>query len=44
MLVLSRFRGAWRARAVRPGELYELKVLPGLSFDLAQVFAQARAK
>ena len=44
MLVLTRYRGAWRPRTVRPGELYEPRILPGLSFDLAEVFAQARAK
>jgi Uma2 family endonuclease len=44
MLALVRFRGAWRERTVRPGELYEPKVLPGLSFDLKQVFEQARGQ
>jgi Uma2 family endonuclease len=43
MLALVRFRGTWREHIVRPGELYEPKVLPGMSFDLAQVFEQARS-
>jgi Uma2 family endonuclease len=42
MLALRRYRGEWRERVVRPGEVYEPRILPGLRFDLAQVFAQGR--
>jgi Uma2 family endonuclease len=41
MLALTRFRGQWRDRVVHPGEIYPSKVLPGLDFDLAKVFAAA---
>lgn len=41
MLALTRFRGQWRDHVVRPGEIYEPKLLPGLSLNLAKVFAAA---
>jgi Uma2 family endonuclease len=42
MLVLTRFRGAWRDRIIKPTELYEPSILPGFQFDLAAVFRAAR--
>jgi Uma2 family endonuclease len=41
MLALRRYRGEWRERVVRPVEIYEPRILPGLRFDLAQVFVEA---
>jgi Uma2 family endonuclease len=43
MLVHRRFGGRWRARVVRPPELYTTRLLPGFQFDLAAVFAAGRA-
>ncbi len=41
MLVLRRSRGRWARSVVKDNEAYEPKILPGLRFDLGQVFAAA---
>jgi Uma2 family endonuclease len=43
MLVLRRVRGLWRERIVRPGEVYQTRVLPGLQFPCGAVFHAAKA-
>lgn len=43
MLVLQRVGGRWRERIVRPPEVYQTRVLPGLQFSCAQVFQAANA-
>lgn len=42
MLVLRRRGGRWVERAVRPPEVYETRLLPGLEFSCAQVFEAAK--
>lgn len=42
MLVLKRGRGKWMPRVVKPTELYETKLLPGLKFNCQAVFAAAK--
>jgi Uma2 family endonuclease len=41
MLVLRRTAGRWTRRVVKENDSYEPKLLPGLRFDLATVFAAA---
>jgi Uma2 family endonuclease len=41
MLVLTRSRGKWKERIIRPAEIYSTKLLPGFAFDLAKVFSAA---
>ena len=41
VLVLRRSRGRWVERVVRPGDVYRTRLLPGLAFDPAPVFAAA---
>ncbi len=41
VLVLRRSRGKWTKRILRPGELYETKLLPGSQFDCGKVFEAA---
>jgi Uma2 family endonuclease len=43
MLVLQRVGGRWRERAVRPGEVYQTRILPGLQFQCDLVFQAAKA-
>jgi Uma2 family endonuclease len=44
VLVLRRSRGEWVERVLRPGDVYETKLLPDSKFDCRQVFeAAARA-
>jgi Uma2 family endonuclease len=43
MLVLRRSAAGWTERVLRPPKLYRTRVLPGLAFDCAPVFAAARA-
>jgi Uma2 family endonuclease len=43
MLVLQRVGGRWRERIVRPGEVYQTRVLPGLQFACDLVFQAAKA-
>jgi Uma2 family endonuclease len=43
MLVLQRVGGRWRERIVRPPEIYQARVLPGLQFSCEQVFLAAKA-
>jgi LAO/AO transport system kinase len=38
MLILTRFRGKWRERTIRPGEIYESKLFSGFRFDCGAVF------
>ena len=39
VLVLRRSRGRWVERVLRPGDIYTTRLLPGLEFDPAPVFA-----
>jgi Uma2 family endonuclease len=41
MLVLQRVGGRWREKVVRPPEIYQTRVLPGLQFSCASVFQAA---
>ena len=41
MLVLRRSGSAWKERVVRPFQVYQPRLLPGFSFDLAAVFRAA---
>jgi Uma2 family endonuclease len=41
MLVLQRVGGRWREKVVRPPEIYQTRVLPGLQFSSASVFQAA---
>ena len=43
VLVLRRSRGRWVERVLRPGDVYRTRLLPGLEFDPAPVFAAAAA-
>jgi Uma2 family endonuclease len=43
MLVLQRVGGRWRERIVRPPEVYQTRILPGLQFSCEQVFQAAKA-
>jgi Uma2 family endonuclease len=43
MLVLRRSRGRWIERTVRPPDPYRTRLLPGLTFACAGVFAAAEA-
>lgn len=43
VLILRRSRGRWVERVVRPPETYRTRLLPGLEFDPAPVFAAAGA-
>ena len=43
VLILRRSRGKWAERIVRPGELYQTRLLPGFEFDCGTVFASASA-
>jgi hypothetical protein len=38
-LGLRQSRGRWVERVLRPGEVYTTRLLPGLAFDPAPVFA-----
>jgi Uma2 family endonuclease len=42
MLVLRRSGNQWTQRTIRPGKIYRTRLLPGLDFDCAVVFAAAR--
>lgn len=42
MLVLTRSRGRWSEKVLKPGDVYTTKLLPGLKFDIAPVFEAAR--
>lgn len=44
MLVLRRSRGRWAERVVRPGQIYETSLLPGLKFDCGTVLEAARRR
>ena len=41
VLVLRRSRGKWAERTLRPGDIYETKLLPGFQFDCGLVFKAA---
>jgi Uma2 family endonuclease len=41
MLALQRVGGRWREKTVRPPEIYQTRVLPGLQFSCASVFQAA---
>ncbi len=41
MLVLRRSHDQWVERVIRPPQVYRTRLLPGLKFDLAAVFAAA---
>jgi Uma2 family endonuclease len=43
MLVLQRIGKRWRERIVRPPEIYQTRLLPGLQFACEQVFQAAKA-
>ncbi len=43
LLVLRRGGGEWSARHIRPPKVYKTRLLPGLEFDCAAVFAAAEA-
>jgi Uma2 family endonuclease len=42
MLVLRRSGDQWSPRTIRPGKIYRTRLLPGLEFDCALVFAAAQ--
>jgi Uma2 family endonuclease len=41
VLVLQRSRGRWKKTVLRPGDIYETKLLPGFKFDCELVFEAA---
>ena len=41
ILALRRWGGRWRERYLRPGDVYEPRVLPGFQLDVAAVFRAA---
>ncbi|MDR3637687.1 MAG: Uma2 family endonuclease [Isosphaeraceae bacterium] len=43
MLVLKRSRGRWVNYVVRPPDVFQTRLLPGMTFDCGAVFAQAGA-
>src|SRR5262249_22420413 len=43
MLILQRVGGRWRERIVRPPEIYQTRILPGLQFSCEFVFQAANA-
>jgi len=43
MLMLQRVGGRWRERMVRPGEIDQTRILPGLQFPCESVFQTAKA-
>jgi Uma2 family endonuclease len=42
MTVLSRWRGQWKSRIVKPSQKYTTHLLPGFALDLKKVFAAAK--